>query len=329
MRRCRTATVSAAVLVATWLMALGTGSAVASTSQEAWLQDDTALLNDTPRALHQLRVLGVTRARVGVRWMAIAPRAGSHTRPHFNAADPAAYPAGNWAPFDRIVKQAQASGITVNFNVGGGAPLWATAPGAPKDKPHPNWMPSAKEFNLFVRALGTRYSGNYDPDTRRTTPGDPGDLPAVTFWSVWNEPDYGPSLAPQGVPGQSDDRGEPPPVPGPGRCRLDRPAPDRPRPRPVPVRRDRAARVRQLRLVQRNAAAAVPPRALLRRRALPTAARNRRHPARLPGERGRLTLVPRCPSRPVQRQRVRRPSVFALVCAQRRATQQPGIHVTG
>ena len=32
-------------------------------------------------------------------------------------------------------------------------------------------------------------------------PGDAGDLPRVSFWSIWNEPDYGPSLAPQGVPG--------------------------------------------------------------------------------------------------------------------------------
>jgi hypothetical protein len=52
-----------------------------------------------------------------------------------------------------------------------------------------------------MRALGTRYSGTYDPALGESVPGDPNDLPRVDFWTVWNEPDYGPSLAPQGVPG--------------------------------------------------------------------------------------------------------------------------------
>jgi hypothetical protein len=201
MARRGAAVLSAAVLLMVGMAALGSGSALASGNQEAWLQDDTALANDPAGTMQRLRVLGVDRARVAVRWLSIAPRATSHTRPNFNAADPAAYPAANWAPFDRIAKQARVYGISLNFNIVGGAPLWATGPGAPREKPHPNWEPSAHEFNLFVRALGTRYSGNYDPDTHLTTPGDPNDLPPVSFWSIWNEPDYGPSLAPQGVPG--------------------------------------------------------------------------------------------------------------------------------
>ena len=58
-----------------------------------------------------------------------------------------------------------------------------------------------KEFEAFARAVATRYSGNYDPGTEKLDPGNPTDLPRVSFWSVWNEPDYGPGLAPQGVPG--------------------------------------------------------------------------------------------------------------------------------
>ena len=192
---------SVVVLLATAALGLASASASASTGQEAWLQDDGALMYDPSGTMQQLRLLGVDRARVAVHWLFIAPRPNSHTRPRFDAANPAAYPAGSWRSLDRIVKAAEADGIAVNFNVVGGAPLWATGPGAPGSKPHPSWEPSAKEFNLFVRAVGTRYSGNYDPHTHRTTPGDPGDLPAVTFWSIWNEPDYGPSLAPQGVPG--------------------------------------------------------------------------------------------------------------------------------
>ena len=41
------------------------------------------------------------------------------------------------------------------------------------------------EFKSFVTAVGTRYSGTYRG------------LPRVTFWSIWNEPNYGISLAPQ------------------------------------------------------------------------------------------------------------------------------------
>ena len=53
-----------------------------------------------------------------------------------------------------------------------------------------------------MRAVGTRYSGSYDPSLGTSVPGDPNDLPRVSFWSIWNEPDYGPSLAPQGVPSE-------------------------------------------------------------------------------------------------------------------------------
>ena len=55
-------------------------------------------------------------------------------------------------------------------------------------------------YGAFVHALAVRYSGSYDPVLNRTVR-DASDLPRVSFWSVWNEPDYGPSLAPQGVPG--------------------------------------------------------------------------------------------------------------------------------
>ena len=74
-------------------------------------------------------------------------------------------------------------------------------PGPPRGTTNLNWEPNAAAFGQFVRAMGTRYSGNYDPSLGRIAPGDPNDLPRIGFWSVWNEPDYGPSLAPQGVPG--------------------------------------------------------------------------------------------------------------------------------
>ena len=92
-------------------------------------------------------------------------------------------------------------GITVDLDLMGGAPRWAQGPGRPAGNSNPNWEPSAAAFGEFVQAIATRYSGSYDPALGRTVPGGAGDLPRVGFWSIWNEPNYGPSLAPQGVPG--------------------------------------------------------------------------------------------------------------------------------
>jgi hypothetical protein len=190
------------ILIAAVLSAIPATPAVAA-SKESWLEDDLSLETNPAGTLAQLRMLGVDRVRVAVRWQQIAPNPLSHRRPrNFNGADPASYPAGTWGVWDAIVSYAKQDGIAVNFDLLGGAPLWATGPGVPHDgKPHPNWKPSTTEFGKFARAVATRYSGNYDPTTNQLAPGDPNDLPKVSFWSVWNEPDYGPSLAPQGVPG--------------------------------------------------------------------------------------------------------------------------------
>ena len=93
-------------------------------------------------------------------------------------------------------------GIQVDLDFYGLAPLWATGPGVPNDhQKHYNWEPSANDFKQFVHAVGERYSGNFDPITNSVSPGNPDDLPRVGFWSIWNEPNLGFMLAPQGVPG--------------------------------------------------------------------------------------------------------------------------------
>ena len=191
------------VLMLAVLMCAIPAPAHATKAQESWLEDDVNLYANPAGTLGQLRFLGVNRVRVAVRWQLIAPSPVSRRRPrNFNAADPAAYPRGTWTIWDQIVSNAKADGIALNFDLLGGAPLWATGPGAPRDgQVHLNWNPSPKEFEAFARAVATRYSGNYDPGTEKLDPGNPADLPKVSFWSVWNEPDYGPGLAPQGVPG--------------------------------------------------------------------------------------------------------------------------------
>jgi hypothetical protein len=70
-------------------------------------------------------------------------------------------------------------------------PRWAAGKGAPDPATQPEWRPSASEFEQFVRAVGTRYSGHYIP------PGQSRPLPRVDSWSIWNEPNLGIELAPE------------------------------------------------------------------------------------------------------------------------------------
>jgi hypothetical protein len=162
------------------------------------LQDDSQLVASPPVLLDQAKALGVQVLRSNLLWNRIAPDPQSPSRPQFDASDPAAYPASNWAPYDETVRAAAALGIRVYFTLTGPPPLWAAGPGMPHTpscRPCEQWMPSASEFGQFVRAAGRRYSGSYTP-AGATSP-----LPRVSWWSIWNEPNYGPNLAPQALHG--------------------------------------------------------------------------------------------------------------------------------
>ncbi len=177
--------------------AMHAAPATASVTQESIFQDDNQLKANPSGTMQILRDLGVQRVRVNLTWNTVAPSATSTRRPgHFNATDPAAYAASAWAPYDAIVRAAKTYGIGVDFTVDGPAPLWATGSGAPRGTTgdfRAAWQPSAKEFGYFVRAVGTRYSGSYKPRGATTA------LPRVDFWSIWNEPNYGFDIAPQGI----------------------------------------------------------------------------------------------------------------------------------
>jgi hypothetical protein len=171
-------------LIALSAIALGAQAApaFASANQESLMQDDPQLQTNPAGALKTMHDLGVTRVKVGVYWSQIAPA----SKPRgFNGANPASYPAQNWAIYDQIVQDAQSQGISLAFQLTGPAPTWATGGGEPAGGPKGVWRPSASAFGAFVRAVGTRYSGHYQG------------LPRVSFFTIWNEPNYGPRLAPQ------------------------------------------------------------------------------------------------------------------------------------
>jgi hypothetical protein len=166
-------------------------AALASSNQEAIIQDDAMLKADPASTLAIFKTLGVTRVRVGVPWNSLAPNPNSRKAPrHFKGGSPTSYSASKWAIYDAIVRDAKASGIQLYFLLTGGAPRWANGGGMPSGT-HSQWKPNAVQFGAFAKAIGTRYNGRYRPRGQKSA------LPRVSFWAIWNEPNYGFDLAPQ------------------------------------------------------------------------------------------------------------------------------------
>jgi hypothetical protein len=155
---------------------------------------DAQLRTDPVGTLDLLRRLGVARVKLYVPWSAVAPDPSSTTRPAgFDASNPQSYPASNWTYYDTVVRDAAARGVGIDMTVGAPVPQWATGQGAPPGALPGVWKPSPTEYASFVNALAVRYSGHYTP------PGTSAPLPRVDFWAIWNEPNYGPQLAPQAI----------------------------------------------------------------------------------------------------------------------------------
>jgi hypothetical protein len=185
----------AAVAAVAWLPA----TASASHNQLVMIQDGSDL-NNPAGAFEEFRQLGANAVRVVVPWGEVAPSATAKKKPNFNATDPNAYPAAKWAPFDAIIKTAQADGLTVDLTLSGGAPRWAES--APPKAQGANaaflaWKPNAAAYGQFVRAVGKRYSGSFTPKNGGAK------LPAVHFWALFNEPNFGQDLGPQAINGST------------------------------------------------------------------------------------------------------------------------------
>lgn len=171
------------------------------------IEDDGSARSNPSGTLAQFKSLGATVVRMNVYWQGLAPSANSRSKPSFDASSPSAYPhsttsgsAGDrqaaqfWSQLDAIDREAAKDGITLYLTVTGPAPAWAAGPGIPAGDKNPGaWKPSATDFQQFVQAVGRRYDGHYKP------PGESGPLPRVHFWSIWNEPNNGVDLAPQGT----------------------------------------------------------------------------------------------------------------------------------
>ena len=192
---------------------------LASHTQQSILMDDDQFIysdaSHTARALSEIKALGVDRVKVSVVWSLVAPDATSTHTPKFDATNPAAYPPGAWARWDRIVTYARSIGLRVYFQLVPPAPLWALGKGKPAQG-HPwSQKPSASDFGKFVEAVARRYSGSYVSTDAKDRPHPVADLPVtvpgmfptaanptpaipkVDFWGVWNEPNEAAWLNPQ------------------------------------------------------------------------------------------------------------------------------------
>ncbi len=181
------------LIAAALILALSPSVAAASSTQESMFQDDPLLVGDTTDAkmnatLDELKEIGVDRVRVSLFWSVVAPSNKAVTKPNFDSTNPAQYPTGSWAKYDRLLLAAKERGIAVNLNVTAPLPRWGSSAAANRPEIQDTFAPDPVEFGRFVQAAGTRYSGTY------------AGLPRVDYWSIYNEPNQGGWLTPQWKP---------------------------------------------------------------------------------------------------------------------------------
>ncbi len=163
----------------------------ASSNEVSMLLDDDQLIYTSTQhmvqTLETLHGLGVDVVKVSMVWQLVAPNYSSTQRPaNFDATNPADYPPGAWSRWDTLVEAAHALGMQVYFLVIGPAPTWAVPPqNRTTQGPYLGWMPNPTEYEQFLQAVGTRYSGSYVDPTAATTQA----IPRVHYWGIWNEPD--------------------------------------------------------------------------------------------------------------------------------------------
>jgi len=156
--------------------------------------DESETLGYTDRSMPTLKTLRVQIIRSTLYWGGKGGVAGTRRPAH--PTDPAdnAY---NWAPYDRMVREAAKNNIKVLFSIWG-TPSWAN-----KGKGLAHAPTLGRDLRNFSYAAAKRYSGTYvavEPaaaGTTTTTPTTDTPLPAVRNWLAWNEPNNPIFLNPQ------------------------------------------------------------------------------------------------------------------------------------
>jgi hypothetical protein len=149
--------------------------ASASKSQWSLFEDHVLLVRSGPAVreatLDEIRALGADTLRIEVKWSEVAPNPAAKTKPTFADTDPSAYP--GFGNYDDLIQRAVAKGFRIMITLAPDAPNWATSGGRGG-----NYKVDSADFGEFARAVGRRYSGVF------------GGLPAVKYFTIWNEPNH-------------------------------------------------------------------------------------------------------------------------------------------
>jgi hypothetical protein len=172
---------------------LAAPAASASSGEWSIFEDHTALIQSGVAkridTLNRIQLLGADTLRIEFRWNEIAPDPHSKTKPNFDAANPAAYQgAPNAYPgfglYDDLVVRARSMGFRILGTITGDAPRWATAGGKGASFATANYKVNSADYGQFAEAVARRYAGNF------------GGLPAIHYFTIWNEPNHEQFLKP-------------------------------------------------------------------------------------------------------------------------------------
>jgi hypothetical protein len=175
-------------------------AAARASGTQVTIAGDPRVISDPEYYLSRFRALGATTARVFLFWDSVTPAPRAKRMPaDFDPTDPNSYRTSGWSIYDQIVQDAQSLGMSVDFTLTGGPPRWAEGSGIPPQggNPYFAWKPNARLYGDFVRAVARRYDGSFTP-AGASTP-----LPAVHWWTLWNEPNFGEDLGPQAIDGST------------------------------------------------------------------------------------------------------------------------------
>jgi hypothetical protein len=137
------------------------------------LQDDAMTLRGNPNfTFSTLKQLRTQIVRINLNWNDVAKRRPAHPQ------DPAD-PAYDWDVYDRAIRYSSQYGIQVLLTILF-TPSWANG-GRARNVPPSNYT----DLRNFAYAAAERYSGHYIANTDNF---DELPLPAVKYWTAWNEP---------------------------------------------------------------------------------------------------------------------------------------------
>jgi len=137
------------------------------------IQDDALTLHGNPTfTFPTLKQLRTQIVRINLNWNDVAKRRPAHPQ------DPAD-PAYDWDLYDRAIRYSSQYGMQVLLTILF-TPSWANGGGA-RSVPPSNY----NDLRNFAYAAAERYSGHYIANTDQF---DEVYLPAVKYWTAWNEP---------------------------------------------------------------------------------------------------------------------------------------------